>query len=447
MNRCVLALLLLMGCDSTKEETVSQDDTAVIVTGDTGGEPEVEELPILNGLYSTGFAVGAVAGLVVGLQFEVSMSADDDDARTIDSIIMRAVNADGDVSEPMSSAEAVPVGADGSLSVNWGPFILPADFSPTGGMVELDAVMEGRVLSDSMICGDVNGAITSFSMDLEGSTFGTVKWEDRILGTPSACEEVLLEDTPRIVDCPVITEGRTDDFPSAGQEREFQLDLPDAYDGSTPTPVVFNYHGIGGSIDGMLSAENLLEEANRTGHIIITPQALDRGGQAAWDPIGAPNYNQDVVLFDDLLTCVSDQYNIDPQRVHAMGMSLGGIFTGTLVLTRSDVLASAAPLSGGLMNFKAEGWQPIPTVVSWGGEDDFILDQDFDLLARSMMDTLSDDGHFIVGCDHGLGHALAPEVWPYAFQFFSDHPQGVDPLPYELAGLPSEFPSYCFMVD
>jgi dienelactone hydrolase len=447
MTRCVLALVLLMGCDSTKEETVSQDDTAVIVTGDTGGEPEVEELPILNGLYSTGFAVGAVAGLVVGLQFEVSMSADDDDARTIDSIIMRAVNADGDVSEPMSSAEAVPVGADGSLSVNWGPFILPADFSPTGGMVELDAVMEGKVLSDSMICGDVNGAITSFSMDLEGSTFGTVKWEDRILGTPSACEEVLLEDTLRIVDCPVITEGRTDDFPSAGQEREFQLDLPDAYDGSTPTPVVFNYHGIGGSIDGMLSAENLLEEANRTGHIIITPQALDRGGQAAWDPIGAPNYNQDVVLFDDLLTCVSDQYNIDPQRVHAMGMSLGGIFTGTLVLTRSDVLASAAPFSGGLMNFQAEGWQPIPTVVSWGGEDDFILDQDFDLLARSMMDTLSEDGHFIVGCDHGLGHALAPEVWPYAFQFFSDHPQGVDPLPYELAGLPSEFPSYCFMVD
>lgn len=447
MNRCVLALLLLMGCDSTKEETVSQDDTAVIVTGDTGGEPEVEELPILNGLYSTGFAVGAVAGLVVGLQFEVSMSADDDGARTIDSIIMRAVNADGDVSEPMSSAEAVPVGADGSLSVNWGPFILPADFSPTGGMVELDAVMEGKVLSDSMICGDVNGAITSFSMDLEGSTFGTVKWEDRILGTPSACEEVLLEDTPRIVDCPVVTEGRTDDFPSAGQEREFQLDLPDAYDGSTPTAVVFNYHGIGGSIDGMLSAENLLEEANRTGHIIITPQALDRGGQAAWDPIGAPNYNQDVVLFDDLLTCVSDQYNIDPQRVHAMGMSLGGIFTGTLVLTRSDVLASAAPFSGGLMNFQAEGWQPIPTVVSWGGEDDFILDQDFDLLARSMMDTLSDDGHFIVGCDHGLGHSLAPEMWPYAFQFFSDHPQGVDPLPYELAGLPSEFPSYCFMVD
>ena len=184
MTRCALALVLLMGCDSTKEGTVSHDDTAVIVTGD---EPEVEELPLLNGLYSTGFAVGAVAGLVVGLQFDVSMSADDDGDRTIDSIIMRAVNVDGDVSEPMSSAEAVPVGADGSLSVNWGPFILPADFSPTGGMVELDAVMEGRVLSDSMICGDVNGAITSFSMDLEGSTFGTVKWEDRILGTPSAC--------------------------------------------------------------------------------------------------------------------------------------------------------------------------------------------------------------------------------------------------------------------
>lgn len=447
MTRCVLALFLLMGCDSTKEQTVTIDDTAVTVTDDTGDVPEPEELPILNGLYSTGFAVGAVAGLVVGLQLDVSMSVDEDGVRTIDSIVMRAANTDGEVSEPMSSAEAVPVQSDGTLEVDWGSFILPAEFSPTGGMVELDAVMAGMIVSESMICGDVNGSITSFSMDLEGSTFGTVKWEDRILGTPSACEEVSLEDTPRIVDCPVMNEGRTTDFPSAGQDREYELDLPDGYDGSTPTPLVFNYHGIGGSIDGMLSAENLLEEANRTGHMVITPQALDRGGQAAWDPIGAPNYNQDVVFFDDLLTCVSEQYNIDSQRVHAMGMSLGGIFTGTLVMTRSDVLASAAPFSGGLMNFKADGWQPIPTVVSWGGEDDYILDQDFNALAGSMMERLSEDGHFIVGCDHGLGHELAPEMWPYAFRFFLDHPKGVDPLPYSSTGLPSEFPEYCFMAD
>ena len=99
------------------------------------------------------------------------------------------------------------------------------------------------------------------------------------------------------------------------------------------------------------------------------------------------------------------------------------------------------------MNFKPDTWQPIPTVVSWGGEEDFILDQDFDALAGSMMDTLSGDGHFVVGCDHGLGHELAPEMWPYAFQFFLDHPQGAATLPYESAGLPTQFPSYCFIVD
>jgi len=447
MTRFVWPLILLIGCDPKTEETDPQDDTGAIVIDDTGGVPEPEELPILDGLYSTGFAVGAVAGLVVGLQLDVSMSVDEDDVRTIDSISMRAANPEGDVSEPMSSAEAIPVGADGSLVVDWGSFTLPAAFSPTGGAVDLEAAMVGSILSESMLCGEVTGSITSFSMDLEGSTFGTVKWEDRILGTPSACEEVLLEDTPRIVDCPVMPEGRTSDFPSADQEREFELVLPDGYDGSTPAPIVFTYHGLGGSIEGMLDSENLLDEANRTGHIIIAPQAMDRGGQAAWDPIGAPRINQDVVLFDVLLTCVSEQYAIDPQRVHVTGMSLGGIFSGTLVTTRSDVLASAAPFSGGLMNPKVDGWEPIPTVVSWGGEDDISNGQDFNALAATMMDSLSEDGHFTVGCDHGLGHSLAAEMWPYAFRFFLDHPKGVDPLPYTSTALPSEFPDYCFIVD
>jgi len=447
MTRFVLPLILWLGCDPKTEETDSQADTAAIATGDTGGAPQAEELPILDGLYSTGFAVGPVAGLVVGLQLDVSMSVDEDGVRTIDTISMRAANIDGELSEPMSSAEAIPVGADGSLVVDWGSFTLPSAFSPTGGAVDLEAAMVGTILSESMLCGDVTGTIASFSIDLDGSTFGTVKWEDRILGTPSACEEVVLEDTPRIVDCPVMAEGRTSDFTSAGHDREFELVLPDGYEGSTPVPIVFTYHGLGSSIEGMLGAENLLDEANRTGHIIVAPQAMDRGGQAAWDPIGAPHINQDVVLFDDLLTCLSEQYAIDSQRVHVMGMSLGGIFAGTLITTRSDVLASAAPFSGGLMSPKVEGWEPIPTVVSWGGEDDISNGQDFHALAGSMMDTLSGDGHFIAGCDHGLGHSLAPEMWPYAFRFFQDHPQGVDPLPYSSTVLPSEFPDYCFIVD
>ena len=280
-------------------------------------------------------------------------------------------------------------------------------------------------------------------MDLAGSTFAGIPWEDRILGTPSACEAGGLEPVDRIESCPVIEAGRMLDFPSGGSDREVELHIPDSYVSGTPTPLVFVWHGIGSSIDGMLGSENLLEEANETGHIIVAPQALDRGGTAAWDPVGGPDYNLDVVLFDDLLTCMSEQYTIDPERVYATGMSLGGIFTGTLISSRSDVLASAAPFSGGLFRPKSDGWVAIPTVVSWGGEEDIYYDQDFDVLAGQMVDALGNDDHFVIQCNHGLGHSLSAELWDYTFQFFADHPRGVTPAPYAGVGLPDVFPDYC----
>jgi hypothetical protein len=124
-------------------------------------------------------------------------------------------------------------------------------------------------------------------------------------------------------------------------------------------------------------------------------------------------------------------------------MSLGGIFTGTLISSRSDVLASAAPFSGGLFRPKSDGWVPIPTVVSWGGEEDIYYDQDFDVLAGQMVDALGNDDHFVIQCNHGLGHSLSAELWDYTFQFFADHPRGVTPAPYAGVGLPDVFPDYC----
>jgi poly(3-hydroxybutyrate) depolymerase len=237
--------------------------------------------------------------------------------------------------------------------------------------------------------------------------------------------------------------GRSTDFPSGGSDREYELHVPDGYVPGTATPLVFVFHGIGSSIDGMLGAENLLDEANETGHILVAPQALERGGTAAWDPVGGPDYNLDVVLFDDLFTCMSEQYTIDPERVYVTGMSLGGIFTGTLISSRSDVLAAAAPFSGGLFRPKSAGSVPIPTVVSWGGVEDSYYDQDFDALAAQMIDSLGNDGHFVIQCNHGLGHSLSAEVWDYAFQFFTDHPRGVAPPPYAETDLPEIFPEYC----
>ena len=433
MMRWLFLLAPSLGCSKSEVS----DDTAA---------PEAE-LPMLNGLYSAGFLVGPVAGLVVGLQLEFEMTKDEEGKRTIDQVILRAANDVGEVSEDLAVTNGVAVDMDGNMSVDWPMFTLPAAFSPTSGDVDIKSVMNGQIRTSDFVCGEVTGEIVSFEMDLAGSTFATTRWEDRILGTPSGCPGAELDELTRISDCPAMEEGRTTDFPSGVADREFELHIPDGYDSSTPTPLVVVLHGIGSSIDSILASDNLLDEANRTGHIVIAPQALERGGTAAWDPIGDPAYNADIALFDDMVYCMSDQYNIDPERVHVTGMSLGGIFTGTLIATRSDVIASAAPFSGGIFREKVEGWVPIPTLLSWGGEEDTYYGQNFHDLAAQMTDVLMDDGHFVISCNHGLGHALGAELWPYAFRFLMDHPRGVDPLPYVGAGLPEEFPSYCAIVE
>jgi dienelactone hydrolase len=371
------------------------------------------------------------------------MSLSDENIRTIDHLILRAANEEGDVSDDLVVISDVSVDSGGGFSLDWDPFVLPGPFSPTENPVEIDSVMTGDIRDESSACGEVTGDIVSFGMDLAGSTFATAKWEDRILGTPASCDEEGDTLLSPIETCPDMPVGRVLNFPSGGMDREYELHIPDDYVEGTATPLVFVLHGIGSSIDHMLGAENLLEEANRTGHIIVTPQALERGGTAAWDPVGEPGYNSDITLFDDLLTCMSEQYTIDPDRVHVTGMSLGGIFTGTLISSRSDVIASAAPFSGGLFRTKSDGWQPIPTVVSWGGPSDIYYGQDFEALAASMSNRLKEDGHFVVRCNHNLGHSLNAQVWPYTFRFFMDHPRDVTTLPYDGTGLPDEFPDYC----
>jgi CMP-2-keto-3-deoxyoctulosonic acid synthetase len=49
-------------------------------------------------------------------------------------------------------------------------------------------------------------------------------------------------------------------------------------------------------------------------------------------------------------------------------------------------------------------------------------------------------------CDHGLGHELRAEFWPWTFDFLLDHPRGIYPSPYA-AGLPDSFPGYCTLPE
>ena len=167
----------------------------------------------------------------------------------------------------------------------------------------------------------------------------------------------------------------------------------------------------------------------------------------------------ELTFFDDMLSCVSAQYSVDPARVYTVGVSAGALWV-TFLSTSPQVehVAAVESLSGGLG--QVGPWnmpyvpQPnkFPTLVLWGGPTDWLV-VNFAQASQAYRDALRADDHFVLECTHDAGHAMPPIPVPpdggtrFApfWQFMLDHPYGLPPgtSPYQEAGLPSNFPSWC----
>jgi polyhydroxybutyrate depolymerase len=125
--------------------------------------------------------------------------------------------------------------------------------------------------------------------------------------------------------------------------RTYALTVPKGYTPSTPLPVVFAWHGMGGS--GSIARSYFhLDSAIANRAIVVYPDGLPVGdGGTGWDLTAA---GIDVAFFDALLAYVSDNYCIDRNRVFSTGHSYGGFFTNALGCYRGDVLRAIAPVAG-----------------------------------------------------------------------------------------------------
>lgn len=429
----MIPVLLLLAC--RPEPSKETADTAE-ATDEAAGYP--------NGDYLLGFSIAAVGGLTIPFQANVRSVLDDSGAPLLQSFELRATDGAEDISEVLASVSDLPYGEGGGVELALGAFTLPGAYAPTGGDVAL-AVTLSVAASDALgFCGDVSGLIVTFGLNLEGSTFGAVPWEHRAEGASTSCQAEVTE-LPRIdaADCPALSSGTNTDFPSAELSRSFEVALPSAYDAGTSWPLVFVYHGYGGAGSGMLDA-GLVAKADELGAILIAPDAADRGGQEAWDVFNDASTNTDLVFFDDLVTCASETWNIDPDRIHATGMSNGGLFTGLLIGQRSDVLASAAPLSGGLMGEMAAGFAPLPVQVLWGGETDEAYEVDFDAAAEELIALLLDEESYVVACEHDEGHSYRSSYWDFTLPFLLDHSRGAEPYG---DALPESYPDWCWIAE
>ena len=136
-----------------------------------------------------------------------------------------------------------------------------------------------------------------------------------------------------------------------GTSREYALELPTGYDGKTPAPVMFAFHGTTTDGQKLLGTGYGNLRAGAGGRVIlVAPNGLARtGGDTGWLDTGGrgSEINQeDVDFFDALVALLKANYCIDTGRIFAMGHSAGGLISNYLGCVRGNILRGIGPFSG-----------------------------------------------------------------------------------------------------
>ena len=133
--------------------------------------------------------------------------------------------------------------------------------------------------------------------------------------------------------------------------RNFGYYVPDSYDPSTPTPLLFMFHGMGGDSSEQSggSAENgyygWQTTAHQNGFIVLFPESL--GYFKTWD-LGGGGSSSDLSFVDDMIGWASTNYNISESQIFTTGHSWGAYFSYYVARYRSDDIAAFGAHSGGL---------------------------------------------------------------------------------------------------
>ncbi len=260
--------------------------------------------------------------------------------------------------------------------------------------------------------------------------------------------------------CPDMSVTNTSSFQSSGMDRTVTVVVP-----STPSedmPVVFFFHGL---LDTSVEPTSyhadalaLQNEADSKGAIFILPQSrtMTEFGFTFYMWQVMDEDELDLVLYDDLRSCVAQEQTVDLRRISAMGFSGGALFTTVLARERGDTLATMVEMSGGSdIEFSLASEDPIavyetpanimPSLIFSGGDNDgwpdgFIM-VNFQDATDNLEAHLVENGHYTWHCRHDMGHTITMPEWSLAKSWALSHAYGED-SPY-LGGSIDDYADWC----
>lgn len=217
-------------------------------------------------------------------------------------------------------------------------------------------------------------------------------------------------------------------------------------------PLVISWHSTLPNPEDAVSwiGQSVIDEIKQQGGVVAAPATGYPNEVRPWDntPMGAQGVDGDQRLMDEIVACAIQKLDIDTRRIHATGMSAGGLKTSQVSLRRSGYLASVVVYSGGLtmgdMPPDQDPTNPVAAMILYGGATDIspVDGINYTDASNRYLDVMQKRGSFAFLCNHGGGHSVPRDSQASAWRFMQDHPYGTKPSPYAMA-LPSGFLRYC----
>ncbi len=139
-----------------------------------------------------------------------------------------------------------------------------------------------------------------------------------------------------------------------GVEREYILYIPSTYNTESKVPLLLNFHGFGGKASEYMSYSDFRNIAERDTFILVYPQGSCLNGFTHWNAALPSPENKssadDLGFIDALVGKLTNQYNIDNQRIYSTGYSNGAFFSYALACYRSELIAAIGSVSGTMLD-------------------------------------------------------------------------------------------------
>lgn len=126
-----------------------------------------------------------------------------------------------------------------------------------------------------------------------------------------------------------------------------------------PAPLLFVLHGFGGTAEGMreyAGVEAVVEATLDDGAIVVYPNGtgIEEGLPQSWNAGGCCPFSiydmvDDVAFFDQMISSLTSQYDVDQERIWVIGHSNGGMMAYRLACELSSRVTAIGVAAGALM--------------------------------------------------------------------------------------------------